>query len=680
MNRFTFKSLGRALSVLAVAGVVTVGWVGCGGGDDNPADNSGNSTGGNNTGGNNTGSNTGGGGTASWNNNDGSPGSFKEIDIGDQTWMDRDMNVKISGKSKCHANADTCNMFGRKYTWEDATTLCPAGWKLPDTTDLKELFAAVGGINAAGDKLKAKNGWKSGGNGSDEFGFAAYPGGYWYTSSNGSNYFSSGGTNGYWWSATESGRAQAYYLGMAYGGDNASYKSAFDKDRWLSVRCLKTTQRSWGEWVVTTPPTCSTTGVETRTDKDNPNHKQTREVPKLTGAVCVGGTVFTDERDGTKYGAVVIGGIRWMAENLKFETPNSGCYDNKPANCETFGRRYTWDEAMTVCPNGWSLPDTGDIRLLINGTGDPATAGKKLKSKTGWFISSDRNGSGTDEFGFAALPNSAYSRYETSDAGDGYWWMSTDYDKDRAYYLNLNWALDSARIREGGKTSKNYVRCREGAWGEWVVTTPPTCDAPGVETRTDSKNPTRKQTREVPQLKGRVCVVVNNGKFTDARDGKEYKAVEIGGKLWMAENLNYERSGFCYYSAPDSCAKYGRLYGGEECPKNWHLPSQDEFKALITAAGGEDVAGKALKSTDGWKDRSDGSSGNGTDDFGFSALPGGYATGFGNVRNSIGSIGRWSTSGGYYQFTISKDSDYARFEYYAQDSYDSYSVRCVADD
>jgi len=662
MKRFTFKMLAVAVAVGAVC------LFGCGGGDDNPANNNGNNTGGNNTGGNNTGGNNTGGNSL--------PGT---VDIGEQTWMDKNLNVKTA-TSKCYQNkADSCAKYGALYTWEEAQTICPTGYRLPDTADFKMLIDEAGGASAAGDKLKSKSGWKSGGDGSDVFKFAALPGGYVYLS--GSNLINTnGGGNGYWWSATESGKVQGYYLGMSYSNDNASYKSALDKDRYLSVRCIKAGSYSWGDWVVTKQPTCSATGVETRTDKDNPNHKQTREVPKLTGAVCVGGTVFTDERDGTKYGAVVIGGIRWMAENLKFETPNSGCYDNKPANCETFGRRYTWDEAMTVCPNGWSLPDTGDIRLLINGTGDPATAGKKLKSKTGWFISSDRNGSGTDEFGFAALPNSAYSRYETSDAGDGYWWMSTDYDKDRAYYLNLNWALDSARIREGGKTSKNYVRCREGAWGEWVVTTPPTCDAPGVETRTDSKNPTRKQTREVPQLKGRVCVVVNNGKFTDARDGKEYKAVEIGGKLWMAENLNYERSGFCYYSAPDSCAKYGRLYGGEECPKNWHLPSQDEFKALITAAGGEDVAGKALKSTDGWKDRSDGSSGNGTDDFGFSALPGGYATGFGNVRNSIGSIGKWKTSGGYYQFTISKDYDYARFEYYAQDNYDSYSVRCIADD
>ena len=98
----------------------------------------------------------------------------------------------------------------------------------------------------------------------------------------------------------------------------------------------------------------------------------------------------------------------------------------------------------------------------------------------------------------------------------------------------------------------------------------------------------------------------------------------------MAENLNYrytaatslDSSSFCYNNKESNCAKYGRLYtwnaAKKACPAGWHLPSKVEFEMLINLVGGKSTAGKVLKSKKGW-DYSD----NGTDDFGFSALPAG---------------------------------------------------------
>jgi uncharacterized protein (TIGR02145 family) len=60
----------------------------------------------------------------------------------------------------------------------------------------------------------------------------------------------------------------------------------------------------------------------------------------------------------------------------------------------------------------------------------------------------------------------------------------------------------------------------------------------------------------------------------------------------------------------------------EAVPSGWHLPSDAEWQELVNFAGGDKIAGKKLKATSGW-DSFDGQSGNGTDEYGFAALPGG---------------------------------------------------------
>jgi len=124
-----------------------------------------------------------------------------------------------------------------------------------------------------------------------------------------------------------------------------------------------------------------------------------------------------------------------------------------------------------------------------------------------------------------------------------------------------------------------------------------------------------------------------------------YKIVVIGTQTWMAENLNYaSKNSVCYNNNKASCSVYGRLYSFEEavkvCPPGWHLPKNMEWQTLIDYAGGFEVAGKALKATSKWD-----SNGNGTDDYNFSALPGGLQYAAGNF-GYLGSDGIWWATNG----------------------------------
>ena len=159
------------------------------------------------------------------------------------------------------------------------------------------------------------------------------------------------------------------------------------------------------------------------------------------------------------------------------------------------------------------------------------------------------------------------------------------------------------------------------------------------------------------------------------------RTVTIGGKVWMAENLNRATADSkCYDNDASNCAKYGRLYtwaaAKSACPAGWHLPSDAEWTALTDAVGGESTAGTKLKATSGWNN-----DGNGTDDYEFGALPGGSGS-------PNGSFGSASNYGGWWSAT-ELDFNSARnrgMSYYYEDvglgNYGKshlYSVRCVQD-
>jgi uncharacterized protein (TIGR02145 family) len=125
------------------------------------------------------------------------------------------------------------------------------------------------------------------------------------------------------------------------------------------------------------------------------------------------------------------------------------------------------------------------------------------------------------------------------------------------------------------------------------------------------------------------------------------------------------------------------------CPKGWHLPGNAEWDKLYRYADGtsgtkspyrSQTAGKYLKSKEGWNDFG-GKSDNGTDIYGFSALPGGFGSSGGNFY-FVGNRGDWwsSTEGisGYaYYRVMDYYIEYAGWDYSGK--YGLFSVRCVKD-
>lgn len=189
-------------------------------------------------------------------------------------------------------------------------------------------------------------------------------------------------------------------------------------------------------------------------------------------------------------------------------------------------------------------------------------------------------------------------------------------------------------------------------------------------------------------LMGFVTSLAFAGSMTDPRDEKTYKTVTINGQEWMAENINFKTPGrMCYQGKPANCKKYGSLYKREEalkvCPSGWHLPSKEEYNALIAFAGGEEKAGDALKAKKGWNPNE--KKGNGSDKYGFAILPAGAFMNSPDEYTGEGMACIWTSTSsqgedGSSYCALETDDIYGMaYVECSVDENDGYSVRCIKD-
>ena len=75
-------------------------------------------------------------------------------------------------------------------------------------------------------------------------------------------------------------------------------------------------------------------------------------------------------RDEEPYKIISIAGKKWMAENARIKVEDlhfleSVCYEEKETNCEVFGMLYPYTRAKSVCPAGYRLPKTSEVKELL---------------------------------------------------------------------------------------------------------------------------------------------------------------------------------------------------------------------------------------------------------------------------------------------------------------------------
>jgi len=290
----------------------------------------------------------------------------------------------------------------------------------------------------------------------------------------------------------------------------------------------------------------------------------------------------------------------------------------------------------------WVLASEGEILFgLCTKEGEvksnTTTDGKKY---TTYYICKNKNWSWASEYDYDIYQLGACSKdgeiKEGLASGQKYickdkaWETPTEYELD-----TYQWVCTEGEIKAGQVSGTKYI-CKSKTWEtaneyELDVGGLGSCSTEG-EIKAGQVSGTKyicksKVWAEAKYIDIKCSESKSCQTFKDARDEQSYYSVKIGEQTWMAENLNYNASGsIC---GGNNCATYGREYDWETamkaCPTGWHLPTNDDWDKLMryvdnTTWGAEkpyysETSATYLKATSGWD------TGNGTDAYGFAALP-----------------------------------------------------------
>jgi len=409
---------------------------------------------------------------------------------------------------------------------------------------------------------------------------------------------------------------------------------------------------------------------------DGDSNPGTSPPPALIGAVSIIGTPQVGQTLTADTGALGGSGTisyQWNSGNTPISGANSGTYTIQPADegatITVTVTRSGNTGSVTSTPTAIVTASVTDPDLTLTGivrvTGTPQV-GQTLTADVGAL-----GGSGAISYqwnrGSTPISGANSSTYTIQPADEG------------ATFTVTVTRADNTGSVTSAPTSPVSGLDHVHQWGAWTVITPESCTAPGEERRYCLSDTTHWENKIIDQLTGPDCEPDDPEPDSLVYGGRAYRTVKIGDLTWMAENLDFETNNSWYQgNNPSNGEIYGQLYSWDDamsvCPAEWRLPTREDWVALATVAGGATVAGKRLKSLTGWI-----SSGNGTDDFGFSALPGGHRSADGSYYG-IGSTGNWwsaTEDGGINAWNRRISSGYDIMYDNSNAKSTGFSVRCV---
>jgi uncharacterized protein (TIGR02145 family) len=352
-----------------------------------------------------------------------------------------------------------------------------------------------------------------------------------------------------------------------------------------------------------------------------------------------------------------------MSDN---QLPEKYCYANTATNCDTKGGLYAWaelmnystaDSAQGLCPEGWHVPSDAEwfeMENFVDPTvNDPTTTGFRGTDIHTKLLSGGTSGLDLIYSGMYHAGNSAFygggsvsqfAIYATSTLISNATWIRTIQNGSTGVSRSDDSQFNGTAVRclkdentvpcspmpsqaDAGPDQLNVtgtsvtlaaVSPVEGT-GQWSSTGGSFSD---TLSNTATFSGTPGQSYELTWTVSTLCGTTSDDVtisfedtssficgniFTDTRDNQTYNTVEINGRCWMAENLNYGTivtttqgqannstvEKYCYNNDPTKCNTLGGLYNWNElmdystadsaqgiCPVGWHVPSDNEWYTL----------------------------------------------------------------------------------------------------
>lgn len=145
----------------------------------------------------------------------------------------------------------------------------------------------------------------------------------------------------------------------------------------------------------------------------------------------------------------------WTTVNLRVNTNDSYCYENRPDNCTKYGRLYTWRAAEDGCRqfgDGWRLPTAPEWQQLAKRSFGSDTT---LIAELSFRELTDEQSTFHAVLGGGRSTAGEYGRI----GAHGFYWASTG-DAQTAWYANFASGAKSLFFQTDGEKGRAFsVRC-----------------------------------------------------------------------------------------------------------------------------------------------------------------------------------------------------------------------------